>query len=110
MSSPNSPSEDGANPLDDTATGMFRTVRRQKEKKVECRRRGDQSVWSVIGMMGMVGWGVILPAVLGGLLGRWLDGKLGTRPDLAVLFALLGLGLGCWNAWRMVNRERQEQA
>ena len=92
MSTSRPQGENGKN-LDDTATSMFHAVRRDREKKEAYRRRGDQSVWSAMGMMGMVGWGIILPAVLGGFLGRYLDGKFGTRHDMAILLALVGLGL-----------------
>jgi len=87
---------------------MFRRVRRERERKEAYRRRGEPSVWSVVGTMGMVGWGVVLPPVLGGFLGRYLDGRWGTRPHLTGLFLVVGLALGCWNTWRMVNRERSE--
>jgi ATP synthase protein I len=77
-------------------------VRRQAER---LRSGRAMTFWQGLSLVGAVGWMVSVPAVLGALLGRWLDGRMGTGP--AWTFALLGLGLvlGCASAWRYVRRE-----
>ena len=71
-------------------------------RKLRARRDGAPGVWSGLGMMGLIGWSVVVPTVAGAALGIWLDAKHpGAHPwTLALLMA--GLVLGCLNAWRWV--------
>ena len=76
-------------------------------------RRHPPQVWFGLGMMGLVGWSVAIPTVLGAALGLWLDKRHpgGHSRTLALLVA--GLLLGCFNAWHWVAKEdramREEQ-
>ncbi len=70
-------------------------------------RRSTQGVWFGLGMMGLVGWSVVLPTLLGAALGLWLDKH---HPgDRSWTLALLvgGLVLGCVNAWHWVSKEHK---
>ena len=58
-----------------------------------------------MGLVGAVGWMVSLPAVLGALLGRWLDGHVGSGIFWTLSLLIAGLALGCASAWRHVRRE-----
>jgi ATP synthase protein I len=75
------------------------------ERKLRARRNGEPDVWSGLGMMGLIGWSVVVPTLLGAALGVWLDSHHpGTHPwSLALLMA--GLVLGCLNAWRWVAQQ-----
>ncbi len=68
-------------------------------------RRSKQGVWFGLGMMGLIGWSVVVPTLLGAAIGLWLDKHYpGTHAwTLALLVA--GLSLGCLNAWRWVANE-----
>jgi len=58
-------------------------------------------------MMGLVGWSVAVPTLLGAALGLWLDGHYpgGRSWTLALLMA--GLAIGCFNAWHWVAKEER---
>ncbi len=73
-------------------------------RKLKARRNPSQ-VWFGLGMMGLIGWSVAIPTLLGAALGLWLDARYpGERPwTLALLVA--GLVLGCVNAWHWVAKE-----
>ena len=75
------------------------------ERKLRARRDGAPGVWSGLGMMGLIGWSVVVPTLLGAALGLWLDSHHpGAHPwSLALLMA--GLVLGCLNAWRWVAQQ-----
>ena len=92
--------------LDEAARRMVRRVQRVGRRKEEHRRIGDRSFWSSMAFIGMVGWGVALPAVLGGFLGAWLDRRYETGIRWTLGLLVIGLGMGCWNAWRAINQER----
>ena len=74
-------------------------------RKLRARRDGAPGVWFGLGMMGLIGWSVVVPTLLGAALGIWLDSHHpGAHPwSLALLMA--GLVLGCLNAWRWVAKE-----
>ena len=76
-------------------------------RKLKARRRGAPGVWFGLGMMGLIGWSVAVPTLLGAALGLWLDQRDpgGRSWTLALLMA--GLTLGCLNAWHWVAREDQ---
>jgi len=71
-------------------------------------RKSTQSVWLGLGMMGLIGWSVTVPTLLGAALGIWLDKHHpGEHPwTLALLMA--GLTIGCLNAWHWVAKEDKE--
>ncbi|MEO5755490.1 MAG: AtpZ/AtpI family protein [Mesorhizobium sp.] len=80
-----------------------RRVGMQARRRLKARR--GNGVWFGLGMMGLIGWSIVVPTLLGAVLGHWLDNRqLGGRSwTLALLIA--GLVLGCWNAWRWVSNE-----
>lgn len=74
-------------------------------RKLKARRSGAPGVWFGLGMMGLIGWSVAVPTLLGAALGLWLDQKYpgGRVWTLALLMA--GLTIGCLNAWHWVAQE-----
>ena len=80
-------------------------VGQKAERKLKARRNPSKSVWFGLGMMGLIGWSVVIPTLLGAALGIWLDKHhVGDRSwTLALLVA--GLTAGCFNAWHWVAKE-----
>lgn len=74
-------------------------------RKLKARRNATPGIWFGLGMMGLIGWSVAVPTLLGAALGLWLDKHHpGTHPwTLALLVA--GLVIGCLNAWHWVVQE-----
>ena len=86
---------------------LARQVGAQAQRKLKARRHGSPGVWFGLGMMGLIGWSVVMPTLLGAALGMWLDQRYpgGRTWTLALLVA--GLGLGCLNAWHWVASEER---
>lgn len=84
-----------------------RDVGAQEHRKLRARRVGAP-VWPGLGMLGLIGWSVCLPTLLGTWLGLWLDKRHpGTHAwTLALLVA--GLCIGCANAWHWVSRQQRD--
>jgi ATP synthase protein I len=82
-----------------------RNVGAQEQRKLIARQTG-MHVWPGLGMLGLIGWSVCLPTVLGAWLGEWLDKRHpGTHAwTLALLVA--GLCFGCANAWHWIGKEQ----
>ena len=76
-------------------------------RKLKAQRNTAPGVWFGLGMMGVIGWSVTVPTLLGAALGLWLDRRYpgGRSWTLALLVA--GLTLGCLNAWHWVSKEDQ---
>ncbi len=76
-------------------------------RKLKAQANTTPGVWFGLGMMGMVGWSVAVPTLLGAALGIWLDEHYpGPHPwTLALLVA--GLAIGCWIAWFWVTKEER---
>lgn len=75
------------------------------ERKIRARGEQDRGVWFGLGMFGLVGWAVAVPALVGVLLGLWLDERFPGKPSWTLTLLFLGVGLGCVNAWYWVRRE-----
>lgn len=67
--------------------------------------RPSGPVW---GMMGLVGWSVAVPTLLGAALGFWLDKHYPGSHSWTLMLLAAGLGLGCINAWHWVIKEDRE--
>lgn len=74
---------------------------------MRARLQRDQSVWFGLGMFGLVGWSVAIPTLIGIALGVWIDLKSSSRYSWTLMLLIIGIGLGCLNAWFWVTRERK---
>jgi ATP synthase protein I len=74
-------------------------------RKLKARRKTRPVVWSGLGMMGLIGWSVVVPTLLGAGLGVWLDEHHPGRHAWTLALLMAGLALGCLNAWHWVAKE-----
>ncbi len=86
-------------------TEFSQQIGAKASRKLKARRNPTPGVWFGLGMMGLIGWSVVVPTLLGAALGLWLDRRYpgGRSWTLALLMA--GLAIGCLNAWHWVSRE-----
>ena len=75
--------------------------------KLKARRNSPQGVWFGLGMMGLIGWSVTVPTLLGAALGLWLDHRHPGSHSWALALLVAGLVIGCLNAWHWVAKEEQ---
>ena len=80
-------------------------VQRQRARIEKGRREEGRSFWSYLGLIGAVGWSVVVPMTLGVLLGLWLDRKYGSGTKWTLGLLVFGLVVGCLNAWRLISKE-----
>ncbi len=82
-------------------------------RKLTARRNPTPGVWFGLGMMGLIGWSVVVPTLAGAALGMWLDTHHPGRHAWTLALMVAGLALGCLNAWHWVAKEdramREEQ-
>jgi ATP synthase protein I len=70
-------------------------------------RRSTQGVWFGLGMMGLIGWSVVVPTLLGAALGIWLDKHHPGGRSWTLALLVGGLAIGCLNAWFWVAKEEK---
>ena len=76
-------------------------------RKLKARRGNAQEVWFGLGMMGLIGWSVVVPTLLGAALGLWLDKHHPGGHSWTLALLVAGLALGCANAWHWVAKEEK---
>ena len=101
---PKDTSDDGA-----TLAGQIGAKAARKLKA----RKSTSGVWFGLGMMGLIGWSVVVPTLLGASLGVWLDKHHQGAHSWTLALLMAGLAIGCFNAWHWVANEdkaiREEQ-
>jgi ATP synthase protein I len=89
-------------------TPLARQVGIKAERKLKAQRNVNRTVWLGLGMMGLIGWSVAIPTLLGAALGLWLDKQYPVSFSWTLTMLIIGLFIGCLNAWHWVAREHKE--
>lgn len=84
---------------------LDRAVLRQTARQNQAQHEGKNSVFRHLGMMGALGWLLVVPPLLMGFLGSWLDRMTGTGHLLTALLVVAGLALGCRLAWKRMHED-----
>jgi ATP synthase protein I len=74
-------------------------------RKLRAQRHVTRTVWFGLGMMGLIGWSVAIPTLTGALLGLWLDQRYPGGRAWTLALLVVGLAIGCLNAWHWVTKE-----
>lgn len=84
---------------DRTAEAAGRASRRDEAG----RHDPEPSLARRFGQIGVLGWIIVVPTLLGVAAGRWLDGWLGSGIMLSAALLMAGAGLGLWLALRWMH-------
>lgn len=90
------------------ASSLGRQVGVKAERKLRARRDPTRGIWFGLGMMGLIGWSVSVPTLLGAALGLWLDQHYAREQSWTLALLVAGLVIGCLNAWHWVAKEERE--
>ena len=88
-------------------TAFSRKVGTLEARKLKAKRRGVQGIWFGLGMFGLIGWAVAIPALLGVLLGIFIDKQYPGTHSWTLSLLIIGLFIGCLNAWHWVAKEEK---
>ncbi len=74
-------------------------------RKLKAKRNTTPGVGFGFGMMGLVGWSVAVPTLIGTAIGLWLDDNQVGDHSWTLALLVAGLTIGCFNAWHWVTKE-----
>ena len=92
-------------PESSSPDGMMAAVRKQQERRKQWLNEGEPSVARFVGQIGVLGWIIVAPTLIGLFIGRWLDHKLGTGIFWSAPLLLSGVVIGFWSAWRWMHKQ-----
>ena len=84
---------------------FVKNVNSKVTRKLKAQRHPGRSVWMGLGTMGIVGWSVAVPTLLGLLLGVWLDKHYPAGFSWTLNLMIISLVIGCFSAWHWVSKE-----
>jgi len=87
------------------APQFSREIGMKAVRRLKARKNPAPGVWFGLGMMGLVGWSVVIPTLLGASLGIWLDNRYPGIHSWTLTLLVVGIALGCLNAWHWVSAE-----
>ncbi|HPG11285.1 MAG TPA: AtpZ/AtpI family protein [Chitinophagaceae bacterium] len=85
-----------------------RSVGEKEKQKLKAQNETKRSVWSAFGLFGIVGWTIVMPTLLGAVLGKWLDKTYPQSFSWTLTCLLTGLLIGCLAAWRWIKMEHKD--
>lgn len=80
-------------------------VKEKSQRKMKARTQNRKGLLYGLGMFGLVGWSVSVPTLLLLALGIWIDSRYSSPYSWTLMLLVLGIMLGCLNAWYWVSRE-----
>ena len=84
---------------------MAAAARRRSERRRRWSHEGEPSLARFAGQIGVLGWIIVLPILLGLFIGRWLDHRLGTGIFWSAPSMLVGVVIGGYAAWKWMQRQ-----
>lgn len=79
-------------------------VRRHRERRDRARREGGRSIGQDLALIGVIGWTLVIPALLGVYAGRLLDRRFGSGVFWTLGLLVAGVIVGCALAWQRLNK------
>ena len=85
--------------------GMADAVRKQQERRKRWLSEGEASVVRFVGQIGVLGWIIVTPTLIGLFIGRWLDHTFGSGIFWSAALLVMGVTAGFWSAWRWMHQQ-----
>ncbi|MAS05498.1 MAG: ATP synthase subunit [Ahrensia sp.] len=80
-------------------------ARKEAERAELLAHDPEPSLARRFGQIGILGWMIVIPVLVGIFAGSWLDRLLGTGITLAAALTFAGAALGLWLAFRWMHEQ-----
>ena len=89
---------------EEDARRMASAVQKHRERRERSARQGPRALLRNLGLVGALGWQLVLPPLGGALLGRWLDRRFGAGVFWSATLIFVGAAAGAALVWKQVKR------
>jgi ATP synthase protein I len=94
------PDRDGSPDIDT----LLRGTRRAGARDLRFRADTSPPVARRLAQIGVLGWMIVIPMLLGVFAGRWLDNRFHTGLFYTAPLLMLGAAMGCFWGWRWMQK------
>ena len=88
-----------------TEQRLDEAVRTRRERHARSQREGRRSIGQDLAMVGVLGWTIVVPILLGVFAGRWLDRRFHSGIFFTLGLLVVGVTVGCALAWQRLRHE-----
>ena len=88
----------------DSVHPLKEAVQRDRRRRLRAKQEGRRSIGQDLATIGVIGWTVVLPTLLGIFTGRWLDRRFDTGIFWTLGLLLVGVSVGCVLAWQRLTQ------
>ena len=92
-------------PLDPRNGRMEDAARVAAQRDKTFREDREPTIATRLGQIGVLGWAIVAPILIGVVIGRWLDGRMNSGVFFTAPLIMLGAAAGMWTAWRWMHRQ-----
>lgn len=89
----------------DKGDQLQNAARRAAERDRRGLQTPEPSLGARLGQIGILGWTILVPILLGLVLGRFLDRSFGSGIFFSAPLIMLGAAFGFWSAWKWMHRQ-----
>ena len=82
---------------------VIASIRDRTQRRERAQREGEPSLGRYLAQIGVLGWMIVLPGLVGVFAGRLLDRWLGSGIFWTGPLLIAGVAIGCWGAWRWMH-------
>ena len=90
---------------EDDADRMALAARQAVERERQAQKEPEPSLGARLGQIGILGWTIVVPTLLGLVIGRWLDRHFNTGVFFSAPLLMAGAAVGLWSAWKWMHRQ-----
>lgn len=90
---------------DGEGNGLYQSVEQRAKRRARWELEGERPLWQNLSMIGSFGWLIVTPAILGALLGRWLDRTYEQGVFWTGSLIFLGAAIGFYLVWQRIQSD-----
>jgi ATP synthase protein I len=83
-------------------------IETESSKKIRAKEEGDEILFG-LGAFGIIGWSIAVPTLALTFLGLYFDRISTTEISWTITMMVLGLGIGCLNAWYWIKEKSNKK-
>ena len=92
-------------PGEEPHESMQEAADRAAKRAEGARKERGPSFAALLGQIGVLGWAIVTPTLVGLLIGHFIDRAFGTGIFFSAPLVMLGAAAGLWTAWRWMHRQ-----